>query len=92
MGNLEKPNQVCAVPKIRNLETNQIETDPTKISATYYKQLYRAEELEFKEEKMTEFLSPLKINKLSSEEAELLIKPIIESEIKETITKLKNNK
>lgn len=32
------------------------------------------------------------MNKLSSEEAELLIKPITESEIKETFTKLKNNK
>ena len=92
---LRKAQSSRAVPKIRNPGTNQVETDPTKISdsfATYYKQLYRAEELEFKEEKITEFLRPLKINKLSSEEAELLIKPITESEIRETITKLKNNK
>ncbi len=92
---LRKAQSSPAVPKIRNPETSQVETDPTKISdsfATYYKLLYKAEELEFKEEKTLEFLRPLKMNKLSTEEAELLIKLITESEIKETITKNKNNK
>lgn len=92
---LRKAQSNRAIPKIRNPETNQVETEPTKISdsfASYYKQLYKAEELEFKEERTSEFLKSLKMNKLSNEEAELLIKPISESEIKENITKLKNNK
>ena len=58
---LRKAQSSRTVPKIRNQETSQIETDPTKISdsfTTYYKQLYRAEDLEYKEEKI-EFLSPL---------------------------------
>ena len=80
---------------MKHPETNQTETDPWKISdafAKYYAQLYKSQDKEFKEERISDFLKPLNMNKLTTDEASKLVEPIREEEIKETITKLKNNK
>lgn len=92
---MEKAQSSRIVPKIRHLETNQIETDPRKISdafAKYYEHLHRPQDQESKKEKNLDFLKPLKMNKLINDEESKLVENIREDEIKETIIRLMNNK
>lgn len=70
---LRKTQSTRIVSKIRNPQTNFNETQPKEISnafAKYYEQLYKDETRELKKENITEFLKPLKLNKLSNAEAE----------------------
>lgn len=56
---LRKSQSNCAVSKIKNPETDQVETHPSKISdifALFYKRLYKAKELTSKEEKKIQIL------------------------------------
>lgn len=61
---LRKSQSSCAVSKIKNPETNQVETHPSKISdifALFYKRLYKAKELTSKEEKKFRFFETSQI-------------------------------
>lgn len=92
---LRKAQSNRIVAKIRNPETNLVETHPKEISnafAKYYEQLYKAEVQESQKENINDFLKPLKMSKLSNMEAAKLAEPITEAEIRETIAKLKNNR
>lgn len=66
---LRKTQSTHIVSKIRNPDTNCIETQPEEISnafAKYYKGLYKGEAQEQQKEKSTKFLSALKLTKLSN--------------------------
>lgn len=92
---LQKTPSNRIFPKIRHPETKLVETNPKKIAdafVKFYEQLYKGQEYESKKDKINEFLRPLKMTKMSKDEATKLVEPITEEEIKETIAKLKNNK
>lgn len=92
---LQKAQASRTIPKIKQLDSNVVETSPkaiVNIFAKYYEQLYKGEHQELKEEKIYEFFKNLKLDKLTSDEASDLVEPIKEKEVKDIIIKLKNNK
>lgn len=90
---LKKAQSNRAVPKI--VGANKTETSPKEISDTfaeYYEQLYKSQDETSKADKINDFFKTLEMGKLTEGEAASLIEPIKESEIRETISKLKNSK
>lgn len=87
---LQKAQASRAVPKIKQLHSNDVETSPKAVVNTfarYYEQLYKGRHQESKEEKIHDFFKNLKLDKLTADEASALVEPIRELEVKETITK-----
>lgn len=92
---LQKAQASRIIPKIKQPNSNVVVTSPKIISnnfAKYYKQLYKGQSEDSKEEKICDFFKKIKLNKLTADEACVIVKPITEKEVKETICKLKNNK
>ena len=92
---LQKAQASHIIPKIKQLNSNSVETSPKTVAKTfakYYEQLYRGQIQDPKLDKIHCFLKTLRLDKLTPDEASMLVEPITEKEVRETIAKLKNNK